>query len=180
MVNRRIFGFGSLVTKGTHDYDWIGTCRLAGYRRVWVPSNTWDISFLSVELDPISTIDGAVLEIRDKDWPSLLEREKGYDVHHLDSSRIDPQFNAVSLFVGRPDAIDPERARPFLKSYLDTVITGFVDSFGVDRARGFFTSTAGWENGVKEDRSAPEYPRAVALRADIKTLVDEELEKLGI
>jgi len=179
-VTRRIFGFGSLVTRDTHDYGWLGTARLKGYRRVWVPSNIWDISFLSVEQNDGFEIDGSILEVAPEAWPGLLEREKGYDVHDLNRTHLAPDFEDVSLFVGRPDAIHTDASKPILLSYLDTVMTGFADHFGAERARDFFKSTVGWQAGIRDDRGDPEYPRTVSLRPEIKSLVDEELKNLGL
>ncbi|MEM9715788.1 MAG: gamma-glutamylcyclotransferase family protein [Pseudomonadota bacterium] len=179
-MSRLIFGFGSLVTQATHSYGWRGTARLSGYRRVWVPSPLWGQSLLSVEPHEGSEIDGSILEVSEADWPGLLEREKGYDVHTVTASSLDPATKDVSLFVGRPDQAVAVNDKPILLSYLDTVVTGFVDNFGTDRARDFFGSTVGWSAGITKDRDDPIYPRTVSLSDQVKSLVDEELARLGL
>ena len=179
-MTHRIFGFGSLVTRATHDYGWRGPTQLTGYRRVWVPSLEWDVSLLSVEPSSTTTIDGVVLDVSEEDWPGLLERERGYDVQMLTPSMLSPEVSGVALFVGRTAPEKPAQGGKILLSYLDTVIAGFVETFGAERARAFFATTSGWSAGVEHDRAAPRYPRAIPLNPEIKALVDEELARLGL
>lgn len=179
-MKQRIFGFGSLVTRATHSYSWLGTASLRGYRRAWVPSADWDVSLLSVEPNEGSRIDGSILEISGDAWPALLERERGYGLHELRPADLEPNFDHVSLFVGHRADDASATIRPILLSYLDTVMTGFVENYGAERARDFFKTTVGWSVGILKDRDAPKYPRTVPLRPEIKALVDEELERIGL
>lgn len=72
------------------------------------------------------------------------------------------------------DPKDPDAEHPIPQSYIDVVLTGFLD-FGTDFAKEFVDSTEGWKY-IVNDRDNPLYSRAlknVERRAEIDTLLSK-------
>ena len=87
-----------------------------------------------------------------------------------------PQIAVYTIPEGRHGA--PDAARPVLLSYLDVVVQGYLREFGEDGVRRFFDTTHGWDAPILDDRTAPRYPRHVALSADERALTDSHLARL--
>ncbi|MEM7659430.1 MAG: hypothetical protein AAF399_25150, partial [Bacteroidota bacterium] len=64
---------------------------------------------------------------------------------------------------------------PILRSYLDTVVQGYLREFGVDGVARLFATTSGWEAPIRDDRVAPVYARAQPLTGEETALVDRHL-----
>lgn len=168
----RFFGYGSLVNRQTHVYPGIARLTVSGWRRVWRATPINPVAFLTGEPHPDSQIDGLTADVPDGDWSALDLRESGYLRAPLPEG---PQIYHIPIDLhGKPDD-----TRPILLSYLDVVVQGFLREFGEDGVTRFFDTTAGWNTPIRNDRPAPEYPRAQTLRPDETALVNDQLTRVG-
>lgn len=177
------FGYGSLVNRRTHGYAEAYAARVSGWRRVWRHTHLRPAAFLSVEPAPGSEIEGLIAAVPGGDWRALDARERGYDRHplaqglaHAATRPVAAQIYAVSPRHGA----DPGLRHPILLSYVDVVVQGYLREFGEAGAERFFTSTAGWDAPVLDDRDTPRYPRAQTLSARERGVVDAALAALGV
>ncbi len=171
------FGYGSLVNLATHDYRNPRKATVQGWRRQWEYSRTRDLSFLSVTRDPETSIQGMIADVAGLGWAALDIREAAYRRLKLQSG----EHVGVQIYQAHPDHIAPAVGnKPILLSYLDCVVQGFLEHFGEQGVTAFFDSTSGWERLVKDDRTAPIYPRAQPLSALEIKLVDKHLERLSV
>ncbi|MBK5926387.1 gamma-glutamylcyclotransferase [Rhodobaculum claviforme] len=175
------FGYGSLVNRRTHDYAEAYSARVRGWRRVWRHTDMRDTAFLSVERDPDAEIEGLIALVPGGDWRALDVRESGYDrvalsegLAHGATRPVAAQIYAIPSATGAPTL-----RQPILLSYLDVVVQGFLTEFGEAGVARFFASTRGW-GPILDDRARPRYPRAQALSARERGLVDAALAPLGV
>ena len=167
----RFFGYGSLVNLRTHNYVDPRPTQITGWRRKWVSSNLRDVAFLTATRCAQSTIQGMSASTQGIGWDALDEREAGYARH----PSPDPD---IQLYVGRDDCILTDIKQPILLSYLDCVIQGFHEHFGIDGVAAFFATTDNWDHPILDDRANPLYPRSTQLTPFERQLVDEKLRNL--
>lgn len=154
----RVFGYGSLVNRKTQSFGG-RPHTLNGWRRVWVATPARKAAFLSVERAE-TKIDGLVFEVPDADLPQLDQREAQYE-------RVaDQDLTVYAVPLG--NRVD--RPAPILRSYLDTVLQGFLVEFGEDGPTRFMQTTTSWDRGIIDDRADPIYPR-------MPPISDEERER---
>ncbi|MCP5087717.1 MAG: gamma-glutamylcyclotransferase [Rhodobacteraceae bacterium] len=175
------FGYGSLVNNATHAYVNTRPATVCGWRRQWVQSALRDASFLSVQHDPLSYIQGVVADVGQIGWEALDVRERAYNRRRLTEHELPGQTaKAVHIYQANPDFIAPKGGnRPILLSYLDCVVQGFLAQFEEDGVRDFFRSTSGWDTPVRDDRAAPIYPRSQTLTSEETLMVDFHLSAVG-
>jgi hypothetical protein len=177
------FGYGSLVNRFTHDYKDLRPARLKGWRRKWRHTPLRPVAYLTVVRDPLAEIDGLIAAVPDTGWAELDHRERAYDrvpaqhqiIHDLDHS---PEMVVYSIPDDKHGA--PDQTCPVLLSYIDVVVQGYLQVFGEEGARGFFTSTDGWDAPVLDDRTEPIYTRHQNLTVKERNLVDEMLEAMDV
>jgi hypothetical protein len=181
MQDAYFFGYGSLVNRATHGFEGAQAAQLAGWRRVWRHTDLRPVAFLTVIPDADSEIEGLIAPVPGADWAALDRREAAYlrapaadQLRHGLSHA--PQIAVYTIPEGRHGA--PDAARPVLLSYLDVVVQGYLREFGEDGVRRFFDTTHGWDAPILDDRTAPRYPRHVALSADERALTDSHLARL--
>lgn len=177
MQNPAFFGYGSLVNRLTHDYPGAQPAQLTGWRRIWVQTPARPLAYLSVEPCADTRIDGLLAEVPGGDWAALDLREAAYARHPVTVAAL-PGVRAVQVY-----AVSDAGARqgaPILLSYLDAVVQGFAREWGSEGVQRFFGTTAGWQGGIVDDRTAPRYPRAQRLTARERALVDAGLAALGL
>ena len=185
------FGYGSLVNRETLPEDALtARVRVSGWRRAWRHSvGTGDMRrcTLTVIPDPDCSILGAVVAQPGHHEDTMQRREALYH-------RIDLPPTAVDWLDGRPDEWpepfihvgEPAYRRagdhdhPVLLSYVETVLAGFLRTFGDDGPRHFFETTADWHVPVMDDRNSPVYARATQLGEDERLLVDDLLAEAGV
>ncbi|WP_179378575.1 gamma-glutamylcyclotransferase family protein [Jannaschia marina] len=167
----RFFGYGSLVNRQTHVYPGAKRMRVAGWRRVWRATPINHVSFLTGEPCEGSVIEGLSADVPMGDWAALDLRETGYLRAKLPEG---PQIYHIPHDLHGP----ADGPRPILQSYLDVVVQGFLREFGEEGVARFFDTTAGWETPIRNDRGAPEYPRAQTLSAEEMALVDRYVERM--
>lgn len=175
MVDARFFGYGSLVNRATHSYATAQRARLQGWRRVWVHVPVRPVAFLSVEPAAETTIAGLVAAVPGADWAALDAREFAYARHPITAVTKAGDTAAQVYAVPQDQAAPPSAQNPILLSYLDAVVQGFLREYGEAGVADFFTTTAGWHAPIEDDRAAPRYPRAQALTAYERALVDRHL-----
>ncbi len=168
MRGTHVFGFGSLVNRATTVAEG-ERAELPGWHRTWVHGDGAH-AFLS-----ITPADGKILGLCAPidDWDALCAREVAYDP--LDASAatlIGGGSVPSSTVVWRTRHPAPASAdHPILRSYLDTVLQGYLIEFGEDGPAHFMATTTGWAP-ILDDRAAPIYPRATALSDTERSLFD--------
>jgi len=192
------FGYGSLVNRETRAPDepaW--NARLSGWRRAWEHrvaklDPEQGCTSLSIAQAPAEqateqatdqatdqAIDGVLVALPRSDLPQLDQREHGYE-------RLELPCSAFSMSPDAPADIDrvyvyrslgPTRAdvqHPILLSYVECVMAGYLARFGWPGVKAFLSSTDGWRGGLLDERTAPQYPRAV----NVEPALREEFDRL--
>ena len=126
MTDPIVFGYGSLVNKRTLPNP-LAPAALPGYRRTWQATATRDVAFLSIRSAPGSTIEGSSAKIIGGDFSSLNKREAGYSPI-LAQSSIGP---VITYQVPQENHV-PRDNHHLLLSYIDVVVQGFWDMYGLD------------------------------------------------
>ena len=170
------------MNRNTHDYANLRTARIHGWRRHWVQSNRRDAAFLSVQPDPLSSIEGLIADVAGVGWEALDVREAAYNRFTLSVAELRAvQPLPVQMYRANPDYMAPQGSgKPILMSYLDCVVQGFLAEFGDDGVRDFFRTTTGWDTPVRDDRADPIYPRAQIVTPFERDLVDTNLQTLNV
>ncbi|MDU8942967.1 gamma-glutamylcyclotransferase family protein [Ovoidimarina sediminis] len=175
------FGYGSLVNRATHAHEDAHKATLTGWRRVWRHTALRPVAFLTaVEVDG-GEIDGLIARVPGADWRDLDERERAYDrVQAALVTHSGPRKLAVEVYTiphGKHGA--PDRAHPVLLSYIDVVVQGFLNEYGIDGVARFFDTTDGWDAPIAFDRPDPIYSRHRVLSRKERALVDQHLDEVG-
>ncbi len=183
MTTPYFFGYGSLVNRATHDYLDPQPARLRGWRRAWRHTDLRPVAFLTAVPCEASEIDGLIAHVPNNDWAALDEREWAYDRHsathainHSLSRPADIAVYAVPVERQSP----PDTRHPILLSYLDVVVQGYHQMFGLSGVTDFFATTDGWDAPILDDRPDPRYPRHQKLTFDETDLVDHHLAELNV
>ena len=177
------FGYGSLVNRRTHVYAETYPARVRGWHRVWRQSHRRDTAYLTVVPAPGAEIEGLIAAVPGGDWRALDHRESGYRRHPIAEGLAHAATRPVAVHIYAVPAeamAEAGRQNPILLSYLDVVVQGYLREFGEAGAERFFETTEGWDTPVLDDRPAPRYPRAQALTARERSLVDAALAALGV
>ncbi len=190
------FGFGSLVNRHTLRTDFVNhmPARLRGWRRHWQSrTHTLDdpVALLSIHEDESCSINGMIVIDRAENLMLVDEREAGYDripIDLRDIEFVNPAGNSMTpIFV--PDALYFYVAQEksylpgdgmLLQSYIDAVMQGYFNEFGVDGIDHFLDTTHGFDRDMLLDRHAPRYSRAVSLSEEEIQLFDEALRRTGV
>ncbi|MEM9104604.1 MAG: gamma-glutamylcyclotransferase family protein [Pseudomonadota bacterium] len=191
------FGYGSLANRKTLQTDFLHAqpVRLHGWRRCWRPRKEGDpivadrpTSLLSARKVGEGFIDGLLVFDKRANLPDVDERERNYDRVPVPLDRIegfDQGLPACEIFVYEAQTNvalhDPQH--PILQSYLDVVLKGFLQEFGLAGVHHFLATTDGFERPVHTDRHRPFYPRSVQLTDEeqvlFDTLVDDHQSGMG-
>jgi len=177
------FGYGSLVNRQTHSYDYALRARVRGWRRAWRHTQGREVPFLTGVPCEATEIDGLVARVPNADWVALDQREDGYLRHAVgDRLQVDAEHSIKAQIYAVPEhsVVYPEVLAPILLSYLDVVVQGYLHEFGEQGAQDFFDTTDGWNVPVRDDRAAPVYPRHTVLSAPERRFVDTRLDDLGV
>ena len=179
MTGPLFFGYGSLVNRETHAYHDPRPARLSGWRRVWRHTSLRPVAFLSVDPAPGVEIEGLVAAVPGEDWRALDERERAYVRHDVTAAvrHGGPDAPCATYRVQEGLIAGPSEDAPILRSYLDTVLGGFVAEHGAGALERFFETTAGW-GPIRDDRAQPVYPRARPATPDLGAEIDRLLKNL--
>jgi len=173
-VTFRVFGYGSLVNRGTlppHVHAERRTVR--GWRRAWrkrSPGLVGGVSSLSVMEAPGAEIDGLVVTFEDGMMPTIAAREHDYDPLRLADDPDIIIFRACAEMDRYGDA-----DFPVLLSYLDATAQGFLREFGDEGLQRFMATTDGWHVPIVDDRADPRYARAQKLSSAEEMRINELL-----
>jgi len=175
------FGYGSLVNRATHSFPQATKAVATGWGRTWKRTRLREVAFLTAVARPGAQIEGLIAAVPGADWAGLDAREWAY--HRLPVGEIVHDHGGdldIQIYRTKPEHdADGSEAHPILLSYLDTVVQGYLNEFGVAGALRFFETTEGWESPVLDDRAAPRYPRAQHLDAVELDFVDAQLRAVG-
>lgn len=175
------FGYGSLVNVKSHSYPNPLPATLNGWRRAWVATARERFVLLSGVRAPGHSIKGLIAAVPGADWAALDLREEGYarlpasdDVAHAL-----PTPPEIAVYAVDAANIHDSTVHMILLSYLDVVVQGFHQVYGVDGVRHFFDTTDNWQTPILNDRADPIYPRHQRLTAEQTALVDAHLARLA-
>ena len=189
------FGYGSLVnTRTLPDGTVVRPASLQGWRRAWRVAGIAPAGkrcSLTAVPDPDCRINGLVVLQHVDRRTELHKREGWYDAAPLSKSHLDwlgPEprrwpdtAEPVRIFVAKPaHARAGNSEYPVMLSYIDTVVTGYRDRFGLAGVDHFLSTTADWHVPVFDDRHAPNYPRAVSLSKVDRAFVDDHLDRMNV
>ena len=167
-MQKRFFGYGSLVNRLTHDGLDIRRETVTGWRRTWAHAPGRPRSFLTVVPAPGVTIEGLSAEVPNGDWTALDLREAAY-------VRAEAHPGTAIYHLAPGTAARPSRQYPVVLSYIDVVIEGYLNEYGEDGVDRFFRTTDGWEAPIFDDRAAPAYARHRDVGPRVRHLVDRHL-----
>ena len=174
MNHNMFFGYGSLVNRATQDYPGVKRATVSGWRRAWRHTGARKVAFLTAVPCPNTRIDGLLAEVPGGDWAALDAREWAYI-----RAPAEPGRGAQIYHIPADLHTAPSQTHPILLSYLDVVVQGYLNEFGEAGVARFFATTDGWEAPIINDRTAPQYPRALQLSPDETALVDAMLSDVG-
>lgn len=177
------FGYGSLVNLATHEYADAHPARIKGWRRAWRHTPARDIAFLTAIPCEDSEIDGMIAHVPGGDWAALDEREYAYDRQIVTDAVVHTVSRPLDIAIYEVPAsaqYKPDVAHPYLLSYLDVVVQGYLQVFGEDGAKAFFETTDGWDCPVRDDRNNPTYPRHQQLTPAERHFVDTQLAQRNV
>lgn len=167
-MQKRFFGYGSLVNRLTHDGTDIRRETVTGWRRTWARASGRPVSFLTVEHAPGIAIDGLSAEVPKGDWTALDLREASY-------VRAEAHPGTAIYHLPHGSSAPPSKAHPVILSYLDVVVEGFLAEYGEDGVARFFETTSRWDAPILDDRADPRYSRHRGVGARVRHLVDRHL-----
>jgi hypothetical protein len=184
------FGYGSLVNHQTLPDDaQSARVRVRGWRRAWRHSSMATNGrrcTLTVVPDPDCTIFGTIVAQPLTGAEALQAREAQYGKVELPPASIEwvdeqpGHWPEPFIHVGHAEhARSGDHDHPVLLSYLDTVLSGFMLTFGDEGPQHFMETTADWHVPVLNDRHEPLYPRATRLSAEETALIDDLLTTAG-
>lgn len=184
MSAREFFGYGSLVNADTHSYHAPRPAKLTGWRRAWRHTRHRPVSFLTAV--PAAAHDelwGLVAEVPGGDWAALDAREYAYARVMVTDTTMPlsgPPAEAVAVYaISEGEHAPPRVDHPVLQSYLDTVLQGYLRVFGEAGLAHFIATTDGWDAPILQDRATPRYPRATALSARERRVIDVALDAVA-
>lgn len=186
------FGYGSLVNAQTRRPRESRTidARLKGWRREWRAVSQISgpgVCALSVRPDGKTEIDGVLVVDAIHRLPGLDKREAQYDrltlqrgdLRLLRTDPLDPGLHdrLIIYRAERPHRQWGNNRAPVTQSYVDAVMKGFLDRFGLAGLKRFVATTDGWDIvPILQDRARPRYPRAVNLTVAEQELFDQLLD----
>ncbi len=176
------FGYGSLVNRATHDFAQSQPAQITGWRRAWRHTGLREVAFLSAVRDASAQIDGLIAAVPGADWAGLDAREWAYERHKVCHQVTHQAGDDLQVHVyAVPDhrAAPPSTRHPILLSYIDTVVQGYLQVYGVAGAERFFATTDGWDTAILNDRADPRYPRAQRVTDAERDFIDGWLARLS-
>ncbi|WP_051275523.1 hypothetical protein [Aestuariibacter salexigens] len=163
-----------------------------GWRRAWITRSSGERqTYVGALADNNGMFNAAIIPVSLN--PSLHKREQDYEfvavAHeqlelHVDEAHhasISGRLRDAKVWICQSrEAQLAEWDFPIYQSYVDTCLSGCLESGVEDFAARFVQSTAHWDTHLVNDRAAPKYPRAAPLKPDFARMIDEVMEKFGV
>lgn len=192
-----IFGYGSLMSKYSrqHHSNILSPAipaTLDGWVRAWCTVYPDEgATYAGAYRDCTRQLDGVLIPSEIDD--SLSERERGYQFLRVSIDELswgsegsEGQKLSTSDNVWICETLTPgaaTTANPLPQSYIDTCLSGCMESQGIEGAKRFITQTIGWNSIWTNDRLSsrlPIYPRYAPVSAAQVQLIDSLLEQAGV
>jgi len=189
-----IFGYGSLMSAYSRQHysgiqSKVVTATISGWRRAWCTSYLDEgATYAGALRDKYQELDGVLIP-SDID-ESLKRRERGYQFSPLNLEELSLNRSADDLTADDQvwicETLVADVATtltPLPQSYVDTCISGCLESQGVEGAKRFIKQTTGWDGVWVNDRNAeskPIYPRYTPISKYQGRLIDSLLEQYDV
>ena len=189
-----IFGYGSLLSAYSREHysdirSSITSATISGWSRSWCAVYPDEgATYAGALPDTKQDLDGVLIasEINQ----ALAERERGYRFTRLEVGDLSACSGDLELsendqvWICETLSINAScQANPLPQSYVDTCISGCIESQGVSAASRFIQQTNGWDCVWVNDRHlnrTPIYPRYTPISGEQAVLIDSLLEQHGV
>lgn len=185
-----VFGYGSLVNPDTHPEPLaIQKAVAAGWARQWSHRVTVDLKdkgtqgvcALTIAPNPDTRIHGVVLRTPDGGIPDIKDREIGYKLSLIRVLLAGGSRQLAYVYIGK----DCHRGTsgpdfPVWRSYLDTVLVGYLRTGGKTGLNKFMKSTEWKDVHIEDDRRNVKYARHANLDSTEVTVIDAVLAEHGL
>ena len=189
-----IFGYGSLLSEYSRQHysniqSTVLTATLSGWGRAWcVTYPDEGATYAGALRDNTRQLDGVLIpsEIN----PGITERERGYTFSRLSMDDLSAiSTNGVvsesdQIWICETLLVDVATTEnPLPQTYVDTCLSGCIESHGVEGAKRFIQQTSAWDSIWVNDRPSsnmPIYPRYTPISGEQSRLIDSLLEQEGV
>ncbi|MGK0373837.1 MAG: hypothetical protein ACJA2E_000305 [Arenicella sp.] len=189
-----IFGYGSLVSRYSRQHysnimaD-VKVARIKGWCRAWCVSYPDEgATYAGAIRDDAASLNGVLIPTEIDQ--AIAERERGYQFTMLNLDDISSDISDVNLsqddkiWICETLQVDTATAaNPLPQSYVDTCISGCLESTGTEGAIEFIQQTQGWNCRWLNDRhfeATPRYPRFTPISTDQASLIDSLLDQQDV
>ena len=189
-----IFGYGSLLSAYSREHysnirSSVTTATVSGWSRSWCAVYPDEgATYAGATPDSSKHLDGVLIasEINQ----DLAKRERGYRFARLKHENLSINCNELDICendkirICETLSIDAScQLNPLPQSYVDTCISGCIESQGMAAAGRFIKQTQGWDCVWVNDRHLnriPIYPRYTPVSEEQAILIDSLLEEHGV
>jgi len=174
-------GVSSKIDESKDLEKYLKFCRIADIQRGWYTHNmnptikqgglAKDPTFLAAFEKTGSRCNGILIEVTDDELSALVRREKGYNLVHIDTSRITMIYGAIEnhaevYYLEIPETLvqRASKSHPIVQSYVDLCMKGFIkldEMLGKKNykyTREFIRTTKSWNKYWINDRLHPYRP----------------------
>jgi hypothetical protein len=204
-----IFGYGSLVSRYSRQHyskilSEATVATVKGWCRSWcVTYPDEGATYAGALRDDVGLLNGVL--IASDIGEAIADRERGFkftrlniddlmiDKLGIDEQGVDQQARVRSgpnlteqdkIWICETLRVDTATAEnPLPQSYVDTCMSGYLESKGIDGAIAFIEQTRGWDCEWLNDRHlehTPRYPRYTPISTEQAGLIDSLLEQQGV
>lgn len=189
-----IFGYGSLVSRYSRQHysnimvD-VKTAKISGWCRAWCVSYPDErATYAGAIRDNTAALNGVLIATEIDQ--GIANRERGYQFTRLNVDDLSVDIAGANLsqhdqiWICESLQVDTATmANPLPQSYVDTCISGCLESKGLEGAIEFIQQTRGWNCLWLNDRyfePTPRYPRYTPISIEQADLIDSLLEQQGV
>jgi hypothetical protein len=204
-----IFGYGSLVSRYSRQHyskilSEATVATVKGWCRSWCVSYPDEgATYAGALRDDMGLLNGVL--IATDIGGAIADRERGYQFTRLNNDDLfvdnlggseerggEQEKDSLGLSIAPQDRIwicetlqvgVASEENPLPQSYVDTCMSGCLESKGIDGAIEFIQQTRGWDCVWLNDRHleyTPRYPRYTPISTEHAALIDSLLEQQGV